>query len=469
MILPQSVTLLSRGSQQFSEHQADQWALSPALGRLDAKTGLYQAPWNVWISRTVDVIALAGGREIGRASVMISSARNWMAVLGFFWTAFSILLLGGLFVVWPPPAEPPFVGVYPLVATLQPSDTLQFLSSAAGSGKGAVLWTASAGQITPSGVFTALASLGPISVSAMRESDRTQTATAQVYIHPKKKLVMERSVVDASSMPAGAKIEFHALGPDGAENGLRWYLSGPGSLSGTGVYTIRDKSARQAVVTAVDPMGGRQAAAVVELVSGLAASDKRLLLLVVIMGAFGALLGAMRSFVNYVGSRTFVPSWGFYYFSRPLFGAGLALIVFFAYRIGAIAGPQGATSADPFAAAFVAGLVGLFADTVLQKLQELITQLFRPADTRTDKMTTSLPAPQITALAVNQGVLTVTGANFSAGATVSVNGGELHPSSVNAGNLSATIPVSLSTQGTKLDVFVVNADGGKSSTMSVTI
>ncbi len=476
MIQPQSVTLLPGGRQQFIEPAAQTWTISPELGTMNPQTGLYHAPANVWLSRTIDVIALSGNAEIGRASVTISSARNWMTAIGLFWALLALLLIGGLFRIWPPPAAPPAVLVYPPEATLQPSDTLQFLSSVTGGGRSAVLWTAAQGQtalegqISASGVFTAPAAGDgkPITITATRESDRTQTASAQVYLNARK-LVMRQSVVDASQAPAGTKIELKAIGPAGEEKGLRWFLSGPGSLSEAGIYTVGDKSAVQAVATAVDPAGGRQAATIIRLASVQGIDDKPLLWLVAVMGAFGALLGAMRSFVNYVGNRTFVPSWGFYYFSRPIFGAGLALIVFFAYRIGAFTAPQGATPADPFAAAFIAGMVGLFADTVLQKLQELVTQLFRPADPRSDKMSGGGTAPAITALSVDKGTLTITGTNFAAGATVSLNGTGLHPTDISATKMTLAIPAALSAKGTKLDVIVINADGAKSPAMSITV
>ena len=152
-----------------------------------------------------------------------------------------------------------------------------------------------------------------------------------------------------------------------------------------------------------------------------------------------------------------------------MFGAGLALIVFFAYRIGAIAGPRGAAPADPFAAAFIAGMVGLFADTVLQKLQEVITQLFQPGGPRTDRMSNSSTAPAITALAVDQGTLTITGTNFVAGATVSVNGLGLQPTALAPTKVAVALPAAMLEKGTKLDVIVNNKDGGKSSAMSVTV
>src|SRR5690242_17140116 len=156
MVQPQSVTLLPGGHQQFSEAAADQWIISPTLGVIDPLTGLYHSPPNLWMSRTVAVVALSHGNEVGRATVTISSTRNWILLLGLFWAALAILLLSTMFAIWPPPAVPPSVAIYPPVATLHPSDNLQFLSSATGNGPDAVVWSAPAGgQITPPGVFTA--------------------------------------------------------------------------------------------------------------------------------------------------------------------------------------------------------------------------------------------------------------------------------------------------------------------------
>src|SRR5690349_18981419 len=115
MIQPQSVTLLPGGSQQFHDPGAQQWSISPSLGSINAQTGLYRAPRNMWLSRAVDVIATADNQEIGRATVTISSARNWMTVLGLFWAVLAAVLLWALFAVWPPPATPPSIAVYPPV------------------------------------------------------------------------------------------------------------------------------------------------------------------------------------------------------------------------------------------------------------------------------------------------------------------------------------------------------------------
>jgi hypothetical protein len=462
---PQSVTLQPRCRQQFTEPAAADWGIAPGFGEI-TKEGLYKAPNLVLFSRTVTVSALDNaGHEISHATVTVSSAKAWIILLAIFWTAMALWLLGDVLAKWPPPARPASVSVYPPVVTLMKDASLQFLSSATGSGDTAVIWSvAPNAEITPSGVFSAPAAGGPFVVTAMRNSDHTQTASAQVIINTAP-LIMNRSVVDASAMKDGEKIPFQTIAPAGSVSGLKWYLSGPGEIGADGTYTVRGKYAAQSVVTAVDPATGRKAAAVVLLLSSDGVGDGPLLWLVVLMGAFGALLGAARSFVSFVGSRSFAPSWSLFYLFRPVFGAGLALIVFFGYRIGAVSGPKGGSPADPFAAAFIAGMVGLFADTVLQKLKELIDTIFPSTqDTRSDKLpakgATPAAAPAITKLAAANGVLTVEGTGFAAGAVVSLNGTNETTTFVDATKLTVTLPAGLTGQ---VAAIVTNADGKKSA------
>ncbi len=183
---PQSVTLLPGAVQQFTEPAATAWAISPGFGKIDNQ-GLYTAPGRLWVSRTVEVSALNQGAVVGRAS-------------------------------------PASTSVYPVVATLTPAQSLQFLSSVSGAVDSEVIWTASEGEITPSGVFTAPAAPkgDPIMVTATRSTDRTQSATAQVIIR-QEQLVMDRSVVDASTIAQGNRIMFRALGQKGPQEGLNWF------------------------------------------------------------------------------------------------------------------------------------------------------------------------------------------------------------------------------------------------------
>jgi hypothetical protein len=125
------------------------------------------------------------------------------------------------------------------------------------------------------------------------------------------------------------------------------------------------------VTLAASPEAGKPAAA-------------QLLWLAVVAGAIGSSLGAVRSFVNYVGSRHFAPSWSLYYILHPTFGAGLALLVHMGHRTG-MAGASGNAN-DPAVVGFYSGLVGLFSDVALQKLRDAVGTIFGMQDQRTDKM-----------------------------------------------------------------------------------
>src|SRR5579884_2427882 len=244
MIQPKCVTLLPGGQQEFTCQGADTWIISPQFGAIAPEagapgTGRYRAPRFLLLSRTIAVIATARGTEIDRASVTISSAGAWMTVLAIFWALVSIGLIWAVTWVWPPPPAPPAVAVYPPVATLPAGEALQFLSSATGAGDAAVIWTASEGEITPTGVFTApgAPSGKPVTVTATRNSDRTQSAAAQVLVRPTK-MIMNRSVVNATGISRGGKIQFTAIGPPPATGALQWYLTGPGRLGANGLYTV---------------------------------------------------------------------------------------------------------------------------------------------------------------------------------------------------------------------------------------
>jgi hypothetical protein len=234
------------------------------------------------------------------------------------------------------------------------------------------------------------------------------------------------SVINLKPNPDGTRVDVQA--PTQFEPGK------------TVILTVQDKA---------NP--GRQASAVLYLSKNPALAqdlshedlvrDKGLLILCILMGGLGALLGASRSLGNFVGNDAFVPSWTLFYVFRPTFGAGLALLVFFGYRIGAITGVKGASVADAFAAAFVSGMVGLFADTVLQKLKDVITALFPTQDDRKDKVVAPPVAPVIERVDSSAAghTMTVAGKNFATGAKVTINGQERPTTFVSAVELTVVL------------------------------
>jgi hypothetical protein len=197
--------------------------------------------------------------------------------------------------------------------------------------------------------------------------------------------------------------------------------------------------------------------------------DTNLLVLVILMGALGALLGASRSLANFVGNGAFIPRWSLFYLFRPTFGAGLALLVFFGYRIGAVTGVKSTGPADPFAATFVAGMVGLFADTVLQKLKDLITALFPSHDERTDKVTPPAHTPAIASADGSRatGKMTIRGSSFVTGATVTFDMNPRATAFVSPNELTVTLDPT--DQVGRVKVVVTNPDKGASAAFEGTI
>jgi IPT/TIG domain len=429
--------------------------------------------------------------------------------------AFFVILLVGLcasiFFVWPPPAESPWLEVTPPVATVAPGASQMFDTKIWHTRDQGVTWSATGGLITPNGLFTAssLKAGDRVVLTAARSTDHTLTGTALVIIEPtglaispttaslldgmpQQFTAMEAHPASGSQTASSGATTATASGTQAPKSGaapsppapppgpapapkLGWSISDPDAAKITqdGLITSLKPITqfRRLIVTVKDndPKNPeRQAAAVLYLNPGNMQAnaatpaaelsrDRVLIELVMLMGALGALLAASRSLASFVGNKTFVPRWSLYYVLRPLFGAGLAAIVFFGYRIGAVTGLKDTAPADPFAAAFVAGMVGLFADTVLQKLKDTIDALLPSKDDRGDKIAPDTTAPSITSAqgSVTSKQMTIKGDGFVQGATVTLNGQARDVTFVDANTLRVTLKDS---DTGKVSIVVTNLD-----------
>jgi hypothetical protein len=144
-------------------------------------------------------------------------------------------------------------------------------------------------------------------------------------------------------------------------------------------------------------------------------SEPRLILIVMLAGAFGSYVHAATSFVTYVGNRTLRASWTWWYLLRPVLGMVLAVIFYFVVRGGLLSAGAAASEVSPFGIAAVAGLVGMFSKQATDKLQEVFDNLFRTKagegdDQRRDKLTGGMsvtekmiPLNKMTALTIAEG------------------------------------------------------------------
>ena len=113
--------------------------------------------------------------------------------------------------------------------------------------------------------------------------------------------------------------------------------------------------------------------------------------MVILAAAVGSYIHAATSFATYVGNKSFVASWTWWYLLRPFIGMALALVFYFVIRGGLLSVQSKATEFNPYGIAAVAGLVGIFSKQATDKLEEVFTNMFRTEggkgdDERRDKL-----------------------------------------------------------------------------------
>ncbi len=210
--------------------------------------------------------------------------------------------------------------------------------------------------------------------------------------------------------------------------------------------------------------------------------ETRLLLLVMVAGALGSYVHGATSFATFVGNRTLLTSWVWWYVLRTPIGVALALLFYFALRGGLLSAGSAGDVLSPFGVAAVAGLVGLFSKQATDKLRELFDTLFRTApgkgdDERKDKAE-KRPAPVLRgveprAIASGGGdvSLKVTGENFNETSVVQVNGNARPTNFISATELVVHLNKGDLAAPGLLHVSVVTPPpgGGASSALNVTV
>lgn len=105
----------------------------------------------------------------------------------------------------------------------------------------------------------------------------------------------------------------------------------------------------------------------------------RLMLIVALAGALGALVHALRSFYWYVGHRMLLRNWLPFYILRPFIGTTLGLLFYLVIRGGFFSSQATTQEMSPFGFAALAGLVGLFSEQAVLKLKQVAETLLARA------------------------------------------------------------------------------------------
>lgn len=143
-------------------------------------------------------------------------------------------------------------------------------------------------------------------------------------------------------------------------------------------------------------------------------ADIRILILVLLVGALGAYVHASQSYATYIGNRKFKNQWTWWYILRIPIGAALALFVYFTARGGLLTGttpPSRTDDLNIFGIMSFAALAGLFSKQVVDKLSEVVSNLFSSEqdENREDKATAKKDQTQAGGAGAASGAGTTTG------------------------------------------------------------
>jgi hypothetical protein len=477
MIEPSIVTLAAGESAQFVS-DGSEWTLSPNLGTFNAAERLYTAPKWIVNSRTVLITTRTAVNPAagGTAEIHLTSSLFWLKVLALYWPALFVVLSVWGWRIWPGIPPEPVLMVNPPAVTLGARQTQQFSATLNDAPELDFTWSATSGTITPTGFYSPPAPAQgqrdqSATITATRNSDKTKTATSIVILSGGSGLFLYPAL---SQVQKSGTVTLIA---DGGDVDVEWPKSAP-----KGIYTAPAKiDQRQVVSISVTDKknAGHIAGARIVLLpdengkatAGAVPSDVTLITLAMLAGALGAWLASVKSFVGFTGTRSFVPSWGFFYLFRPGFGAGLALIVHLAHRMGSVGV---ATSANnPAVVVFYSALVGLFSEEALQKLHEIFSTIFGVQDKRSDKMGEKGPSgqgPSLTAATASAASreISIDGANFVSSSTVLVDNVARPSSFVNDKKLTLRLDP-MPAAGTTIALKVRNPDGKESTVLQINV
>jgi hypothetical protein len=321
-IIPASVSLKAGESQHFEATdlgdpaKAVTWVISPGVGEMQA--GSYMAPSTVKDPAVVTITAKSAvdQTKVASASVHLVPGQPswaWVLTVGVYLTGL-FLLAWPLVISWPPP----------------PADRTAFDQSTAAN--------------------TAAESLA-----------KTKELVAQVALE-----TAQKSAEGAKNAPEGSALRTQAARDQSASE-----------------QAAKEKA--EAQEDRLDKLAAQRVEAEkfaaqedrVKTLFGPVSRDVDLLLLVLLAGALGAWIHVGRSYVDFVGNRTFRVTWIPWYLLHPLLGSGLALIFYLSVRGGFfITGTKG-SDVNPYGITAVAALVGLFSKQATNKLAEVFDTLFR--------------------------------------------------------------------------------------------
>src|SRR6202022_3066963 len=131
------------------------------------------------------------------------------------------------------------VGITPASVALRAGDKQQFTAAVAGTTDGAVIWSADAGSVDQSGLYTAPANAGTAHVTVTSHADPSQSATAVVTVVTGQSIVVTIEP-QSPTVALGASQQFTAHVVGTADTRVVWSIAegaAGGSVTSAGLYS----------------------------------------------------------------------------------------------------------------------------------------------------------------------------------------------------------------------------------------
>ncbi len=229
-VSPHTVSLHPGQSQQFTaavsgvNNPSVVWTAS---GGTINSTGLYTAPSSAG-TYTVTAKASASGTGSSSSSAVVTVAQTTPT----------------------PPPTAATITISPTAASLQTGQKQQFSATVSGTTNTAVTWSASAGTITSSGMYTAPSTAGTYTIKAVSAADSTKSASAMAIVSaPQSATTVTLSPTNTSIGEAG-QVQLTATVSGLSNKAVTWAVTrGNGTITQSGLYTA-PKAAETDVVTA---------------------------------------------------------------------------------------------------------------------------------------------------------------------------------------------------------------------------
>jgi len=192
-----------------------------------------------------------------------------------------------------------------------------------------------------------------------------------------------------------------------------------------------------------------------------APSRDLLFITIILAGALGGSIHALRSFYWYVGNRRLVWSWVPMYIILPFSGAGIAVIFYLVISAGFFS-PTSTSNDGSLIIIAIATLVGLFSQQAALKLQDIANAILTKPEQGKDQATQT-SAVKVTTVKLNEGHIkggnevTITGTGFADEATVKFGG--VPASDVKVVNNTTITAKTPPHDSGKVNVVVTNPDG----------